>query len=124
MTAILNPSALKEPIFKGVRGMRRKEVNPRKEYDREEDRIRPLIIKKLRSKGFKVLRCETAIAHQLGFGDLWIMHLTGRLCAWVEVKTPTGVQSKEQKEFEALCNLNGVKYIIIRSVEEAENILK
>lgn len=91
-----------------------------KPYNREEDRLRPLIIKALRKRGFKVWRIETAIAYQLGIADLWIAHTSGRMAGWVEVKTPTGKQSPEQREFEKLCFFNGTLYFILRSVEEAE----
>ncbi len=39
----------------------------------------------------------------------------------LEVKTRTGVQSAEQKEFEADCDRMGAEYFIVRSVDEVQD---
>ena len=101
---------------------RAKETKPRLPYDRVEDKLRPLIVKVLRSRGFKTYRIETSIAHQLGIADFFIAHRSGRWGGFMELKSPTGTQTPEQIEFEELCKLNNIPYIIVRSVEEAEKL--
>jgi hypothetical protein len=44
--------------------------------------------------------------------------------AWLEMKTRTGRQSVEQKNFQQICLALGHPYAIARSFEEAEKILK
>jgi hypothetical protein len=100
---------------------KKKTSGPRGKYNREEDRLRPLIIKALRKKGYLVYRVETAINHQLGIPDLWVMHWAGKWAGWLEVKTPTGVLSDEQKAFMKYCDVNKVNCFVIRSVEEVNN---
>lgn len=121
MVSIMNPSGVKSPIFKGVKMpyKRKKEVVKRQPYDLAEARLRSAVVKILRKKGFEVKRVETLAR---GFGDLWISHYNGKLAGWVELKTPSGVQSIEQKDFETLCLINKIPYLVIRTEEEAENI--
>ncbi len=121
MTFVMNQPGIKSPIFKGVKMpyVRAKETKPRKEYDRSEDRLREKIVPILKKKGFWVKRVET-MAH--GFGDLFIMHRSGKLAAWLELKSLVGKQRDSQVEFEKLCLLNKIPYLIIRTEEEAENI--
>lgn len=52
-----------------------------------------------------------------GVADLGLMFRNGRM-VFVEVKTADGVQSKEQKEFEALCKYMGFAYHIARTLDE------
>jgi hypothetical protein len=58
-----------------------------------------------------------------GIADLAIMLPGGRM-AWLEMKTKTGRQSVEQKNFQQICLALGHPYAIARSFEEAEKILK
>lgn len=120
MTAIMNPSAVKSPIFKGVKMpyKRAKETKPRKEYDLAEARLRKEVIKKLRSRGYKVWRIETAVMGQLGLPDLLIMKIGGGQGAFIELKTPTGYLSKEQIEFQSLCDRNRMYYYVVRSIDD------
>lgn len=53
-----------------------------------------------------------------GMADLLVIGGPNRV-TFLEVKTPTGRQSEKQKEFESLCLKHGVKYAVVRSVEEA-----
>ena len=99
-----------------------KEYKPRGKYNREEDRLRPLIIKELRKRGFQVWRVETSIQHQLGLPDLWIANRLTATAGWIEVKTPTGVLSEEQKEFADLCWLSKVNHCVLRSVEGCDKL--
>ena len=45
-------------------------------------------------------------------------------CFFLEVKIPTGTQSKAQKAFQEKCKEQGVPYEIVRSTEEAENAVR
>ena len=123
MVSIVNPSKVKSDIFKGVRMpyKRSKEALTRKPYDLAEARLRKEVVKELKKQGFIVKRVETL---SRGFGDLWLFHAAGRWCGWAELKTPTGRLSDEQKKFQELCGINGINYVIIRSVEDAKNIIK
>lgn len=42
----------------------------------------------------------------------------------LEIKSQKGVQSEDQKTFETRCKAAGAFYFLIRSVEEAESVLK
>jgi hypothetical protein len=44
-------------------------------------------------------------------------------CIFIEVKSSTGRQSPEQKNFEYLVEVQGAEYYIVRSVEELQKIL-
>ena len=57
-----------------------------------------------------------------GVSDLWI--LMPDRCIGIELKTSKGRQSTAQKEFESWCNLVGIEYELVRSLEELEIILK
>lgn len=43
---------------------------------------------------------------------------------YLEVKSPLGVQSVEQKAFEAQCKATGTPYSVCRSLDEAKTILQ
>ncbi len=56
---------------------------------------------------------------------------TADLCVWwpsgigyVEVKTPTGRQSDNQKRFQERCKEYGVPYDLVRSVEDVERLIR
>lgn len=53
-----------------------------------------------------------------GIADLLVIGGPNRV-SFLEVKTEKGKQSKEQKEFEKLCEKNGIKYVVVKSVKEA-----
>jgi hypothetical protein len=57
-----------------------------------------------------------AMGEYKGASDLVIIH-KGKLI-FVEVKTPTGVQSKDQKMFEQHVRECGFDYFLVRSLEE------
>ena len=121
MTFVMNQPGIKSPIFKGVKMpyVRKKETKPRKEYDLAEAKLRVSVTKIWKKKGFVVKRIETL---SRGFPDLWLAHISGKLGCFVELKTPSGRQSKEQIEFEELCLRNKIVYLVIRTEEEADNI--
>jgi hypothetical protein len=43
---------------------------------------------------------------------------------WIEVKAPKGVQSPEQKAFQAEVEAQGMKYILARSLEDVQKVLE
>ena len=68
------------------------------------------------------------IAHHKGMGytkgqsDL-IVGKNGKFWA-LELKTATGRQSPEQREFQAKCQENGLDYRVIRGIQEIEEFIK
>lgn len=42
---------------------------------------------------------------------------------YIEVKTPKGKQSPQQKAFEYICKFYGVPYMVIRSIEEIDDLI-
>lgn len=58
-----------------------------------------------------------------GESDLTLFCRGGRT-VFIEVKTPTGRQSKKQKKFQAAVERLGFEYIILRSVEDAERFIE
>lgn len=58
-----------------------------------------------------------------GESDLTLFCHGGRTI-FIEVKTPTGRQSKQQKRFQAAVERLGFEYKIMRSVEDAEEFIK
>lgn len=122
MTAIMNPSAVANPIFKGVKMpyKRSKEVRKRAHYKLDEAKLRVDVIKELKKQGFVVKRIETLAS---GIPDLVVMHLGGGWGGFIELKTPIGVMSDEQLRFKDLCALNKVNHMVVRSVEDVKDIL-
>lgn len=43
---------------------------------------------------------------------------------FIEVKSPQGVQSSEQKIFQDICNKSGISYILARSLEDVISAIK
>jgi hypothetical protein len=58
-----------------------------------------------------------------GSPDLFVMLPAGRV-GWIEMKTPKGRQSPEQKGFEAICNRLGHLYAVAHSLDEAIEFLR
>jgi hypothetical protein len=92
-------------------------------YRNDEAVIRTAIIKELRKHGYKVWRIEPSFRGKFGVADLIVMHKRGAH-AYLEVKSSTGVLSKDQKEFYDLCLACVVQYHVVRSVEEAVDIMR
>ena len=103
-----------------LRKPRAKETQPRKAYDRAEDRLRPLIRTELRRLGYVVRRVEPAVSGEFGLGDFWVMNERKKWAGWIEVKTEKGRLEDEQKEIQRLCLVCGVNYRVVRSVEECQ----
>ena len=106
---------------KKPRKQRAKETAPR---NREEDKFRNILIKFLRKKYCKVVRVEPSFRGEFGLGDLWVFCEATAWGGWVETKSLTGGLSDDQKEVRRLCVLCGIKYLVVRTLEEAERIYK
>ena len=70
-----------------------------------------------------MFRIEPAHRGKFGLGDLWVSCVRKGWAGWVEVKTPRGRLSEDQREFEADCIVCGVKYIVARYVEDVDEII-
>lgn len=133
MTAIMNPTAVTNPIFKGVKMpyKRKKETRPRKAYKHEEQDLSRLIQADLKLLEFHKrivfwdrVNCgkvQTAMGYWIklcrtGTADLFFM-MPGRLNIYIETKAKTG-QSKEQKEFQEKVERAGHKYHIVGSIDK------
>lgn len=130
MVSVINPSAVNNEIFKGVKipYKRKKETNPRKKYKHDEQDLSRLI-----QEDLKLLEFHNDIIHwdrqncgkvQTTFGywirllrtgtpDLYFM-LPDKLMVYIETKAKTG-QSKEQKEFQLKVERAGHRYYIVDS---------
>jgi hypothetical protein len=68
--------------------------------------------------GWFVFKNHQSLGSYLGIADLYALR-AGR-SVWIEVKTPTGSQSEDQKQFEADVQAHGGEYYVARSVEDVE----
>lgn len=124
MTRKLNiDGALVMAGLKSPKKKRKQESKPRKAYRREEDIIRTDIVKALRKKGIFVRRLEPSTRGKFGVSDLLVINKRRCLFTFVEVKSPTGQLSKDQIEFKNLCEICNIPYVVVRSVEQALEIL-
>lgn len=59
-----------------------------------------------------------------GVADLvvWWPSMEGIRIGYLEVKAKKGIQSERQKTFESLCKTNGIRYDLVRSLEEVMEI--
>ena len=58
-----------------------------------------------------------------GESDLTLFTKQGQTI-FIEIKTPSGRQSAEQKHFQKVVESYGFRYIILRSVEDAERLIR
>ena len=63
-----------------------------------------------------------AMGVKTGVSDLVLVTSQGTI--YIEVKTPTGSQSKEQKEFQQQVESLGQKYFVVRTLDEFQDIVK
>lgn len=75
---------------------------------------------KLKSTGTLAGVSDLIIYHHKKIEELGVMTV---LNIFVEVKTETGNQSKEQKQFEARVTKMGFRYVIVRSLDEFKQII-
>lgn len=84
--------------------------------------------KTITAKSGKQIPLEAIIAKReglrAGVADLQLLFGNGEhYSLFLEMKTETGTQTKEQKEFEAYCNANKFKYVVIRTLIEFINTI-
>lgn len=101
---------------------RKAETKPRKPYDRAEDRLRTEIVLALRRAGCNVFRLEPATRGKWGLSDLLVFTPKDKML-FVEVKTDLGIISRDQAEFKVLCNRSDEAYCIVRSVDQALDLI-
>jgi hypothetical protein len=65
---------------------------------------------------------KKAIGMRRGVSDMVLMFPKG-VHVYCEFKTPDGVQSDAQKDFEAICKALGNEYHIVRSLERFKDIV-
>ncbi|MEK7578765.1 MAG: hypothetical protein AAB456_03570 [Patescibacteria group bacterium] len=102
---------------------RAKETAPRRQ---EEAAFRNILIPHLRRKGCKVIRIENSIGgrHNIGIADLLVFCESTNWGGFVELKAEKGILSDEQEEIQRLCALCGIKYLVVKTLEEAERIYR
>lgn len=74
----------------------------------------------LRMNGWYVIRHQQSLGSLKGLSDLTA--IKNGLTIYIEVKTPRGVQSKYQKEFQDEIESHGGKYFLVKSVNEMQKI--
>ncbi len=87
----------------------------------KETQIRHSITEALRLAGWDVTYHLQGIGCRIGFPDLTAMR-DGET-VYIEVKTETGRQSQQQKEFQRICKAHGCRYILARSLQDVEDLL-
>ena len=60
--------------------------------------------------------------HPHGLADIMVLCQHGVL--FLEVKTLDGVQSSDQREFQAVCDHLGIVYAVVRSPKDAMDVLR
>lgn len=75
------------------------------------DQIISYAVKKIKNTGFLPGVSDTIVA------------LPNGITLYVEFKTPIGVQSADQKEFQSTLNQIGHRYHLIRSLEDFKNLI-
>lgn len=99
----------------------------------DEYKLQVAVVKELRDRGVLVFAVpnerNAGISDALrmrasgltkGVPDLMVY--TNTLHWWLELKTPTGVRSPEQKAFESLALQYGVGYRVVRSLDDIKDI--
>lgn len=75
----------------------------------------------LRLNGWYVMRHQQSLGSLKGMSDLTAIKDGNTI--YIEVKTPRGIQSKYQKEFQKEIELHGGIYLLARSVDDIRNFL-
>jgi len=70
----------------------------------------------LRVQGWLVIRQQQGMGSHKGIADLYCLK-DGR-SVWLEIKTPTGKQSRYQQTFQADVEAYGGEYVVARSVDD------
>lgn len=98
-----------------------------------ESEILKQIIKLLLLHGFIVIRVNSGRRGKVKFytienlkkssGLSDILAVSRDITIFFEVKTEKGKQSEAQKEFQKLCDVKKVRYVVLRSIEDGEKFL-
>ena len=104
MTTRLTPAQAQRALAKGKR-------------QKPETLILNAVRKYLRAVGWYVVRHQKGLGCQKGIADLSCTR--GGRTVWVEIKTATGAQSDDQRDFEREIITHGGEYHVLRSVEDA-----
>lgn len=91
---------------------------------RKDGILRKEIVTALRKKGFETRRLEPNFNGKWGLADLLVWSSDRGVMTFLEIKTPTDYMSKDQLEFQESCLKCKVNYYVIRSVEEALDIMR
>lgn len=71
---------------------------------------------------FAFIKHHEKMGYEKGQADLALL-LKGGRCVFVELKTPKGRQSEEQKKFQRAVELLGFEYLIFRSLDDCINFV-
>ena|SRR3990167_806995 len=86
-------------------------------YNRQEDKDRPEIAKRMRRDRWELWRVEPygkVGKKGFGWGDFWAHHRSQRMMGWVEAKSGTGTIQEIQKQRAADCYDCNVHYWFVR----------
>lgn len=121
MAKIQEQNIMPEVKLYKPRKPRAKETAPRNQPEAE---FRRILIPHLRRKSCYVMRIENSIGgrHNIGVADLIVFCEATLWGGFIELKAQDGRLSDEQKEFQRLCALCGIKYLVVRTLEEAQRI--
>jgi len=70
----------------------------------------------LRVQGWLCVRMQQGMGSHKGIADLYCLK-DGR-SVWLEIKTPTGKQSRYQKAFQGDVEAYGGEYVVVRAVDD------
>jgi hypothetical protein len=82
-----------------------------------ETTIKKQIKQYLQLRGYFVIYFLAGLGAMLGLSDMAALK-QGRV-TWVEVKTPRGVQSSNQRKFQQSIEMYGGEYVIFKSLDDA-----
>lgn len=91
--------------------------------DRAEDRLRTEIIKALRKESCFIFRLEPSTRGVWGVSDLLVFTRHNKMI-FMEVKTEKGKLSGNQFGFSELCVLADQKYVVVKSVQQAIEVVR
>ena len=104
-----------------------------KKRDNPEGRLVRAIIIYLRARGYRAGKIKTHGVYDSVARSYWldpnawvgvpdILAFVPQL-VFIEVKSPTGIQSPKQKEFERICNIANINYILAKSLEDISAVI-
>src|SRR3990167_5117625 len=97
---------------------KRTERGPRAPYRQNEAILRREVIKYLKKQGCKVWRIENSLRGNRGIPEIFFSQARIGIGGFIELKSLNGVLSTHQLNFQARCGIHGIKFWVIRSVEE------